>query len=191
MRNYLYVWHDPAAHMIVASGIEFCDFLPALDDAGGVLLLRGHARVAQQDAQSGLLHVPRQQLAALASEDMAAWGSHAWADYAEATLPLLAEAGVAETQFFAQHGVPLRQPQITGLGNRFLAYAHDDGWYLKLFYGDWNDAARLLAAAIPDSLGTLDLPALQRDDGGYWLQHGVAQAEVKTHDIEAVLNRRL
>lgn len=191
MRNYLYLWHDPAAQMMVASGIEFHDFLPILQDASGVLLLKGKAMVAQHDAQSGLLHVPRRHLAALASDDMASWGSHAWADYAGASLAGLDEAAVAEAKFFALQGAPMRQPQIAALRNRYLAYAHDDGWYLKLFYSDWGDVARWLAGAIPATLGTLDLPALRRGDDGYWLKHGVVQAEIKTHDIDSVLNRRL
>lgn len=173
--------------MLVASGLEFCDFLPALADAGGVLLLKGDARVAP----AGVLQVPQRQLAALAGEDIAAWGSHAWADYAGAVLPPLDAAGLAEARFFARHGQPQRQPRIAALGNRFIVYAHDDGWYLKLFYSAWSDVAALLAGAIPPALGTPDMAALQRGGAGCWLQDGVAHAEVATHDIDSVLNRRL
>lgn len=190
MRHYLYIWHDPAEQMIVASGIEFRDLLPALLDAGGVLLLKGDARVAQ----TGMLHVPRQQLPTLASEDIAAWGSHAWADYADdaaAVLPPPDDARLAEARYFARHGTPQHQPRIAVLRNRFIAYAHDDGWYLKLFYSAWSDVADFLAAAVPAAIGALDMAALQRGDAGCWLQGGVAHAEVKTHDIDSVLNRRL
>lgn len=191
MRNYLYIWHDPAAHMIVASGIELHDFLPALQDGGGVLLLKGNAQAARHDARSGLPYVPRQQLACLASEDISAWGSHAWADYASASVPALDEAALAEAHYFARHGQPLRQPRIAGTHNRFLAYGHDDGWYLKLFYTDWADVADFLDAAVPGGLGKLDPCALQGGEDGCWLQHGIAETEMKTHDIDSVLNRRL
>jgi hypothetical protein len=130
VRNYLYIWHDPAAHMVVASGIEFRDFLPALQDGGGVLLLKGNALAAQHDARAGLPHVPQRQLACLAGEDLSAWGSHAWADYPQASVPALDGAYVAEAHYFARHGQPLRQPRIAAVHNRFLAYGHDDGWDL-------------------------------------------------------------
>ncbi|APA68491.1 hypothetical protein [Janthinobacterium sp. 1_2014MBL_MicDiv] len=191
MRNYLYIWHDPDQQMLVASGIEFGDFLPTLGEAGGVLLLKGDAAAAQYDAPSGLQHVSQMQLAALAREDMASWGSHAWADYQDAALPPLGDMDVAEAVFFAHRGRALRRPRIPGLGNRFLAYAHDDGWYLKLFYSAWDDVAQLLAGIVPAALGTLDMQGLQQGDAGYWLRQGVVQAEVRTHDIDSVLNRRL
>lgn len=177
--------------MLVASGIEFRDFLPSLAHGGGVLLLKGNAKAAQRAAPSTLPSVPQRQLAALASEDIAAWGSHAWADYPEGSVPPLDAADLAEARYFARHGQPLRQPGIAALRNRFLAYAHDDGWYLKLFYRDWADVAQFLAAAVPASLGTLDLPALQRGEAGCWLQQGIAEKEMPTHDIDSVLNRRL
>ena len=77
------------------------------------------------------------------------------------------------------------------LRSRFLAFAHDDGWYLKLLYAAWGDVAALLAGAIPPALGALDLDALERAGDGYWLQDGAVQVELKTHDIDSVLNRRL
>ena len=101
------------------------------------------------------------------------------------------ELDLAEARSFARQGQPLRQPGIAALRNRFLAYAHDDGWYLKLFYRDWADVAQFLAAAVPASLGTLDLPALQRGEAGCWLQQGIAEKEMPNHDIDSVLNRRL
>ena len=191
MRDYLYIWHDPAQRMLIASGMQLRDFLPALEAGGGVLLLKGDATAARLDARSGLPHVPRPHLAALAGEDAGAWGSHAWADYPHAALPALDGTAVAEARYFARHGQPLREPRIAAVGNRFLAWAHDDGWYLKLFYSAWDDAAQLLASAIPAALGTLDLLALRLGDGGYWLRQGAVQAELKTHDIDSVLNRRL
>lgn len=177
--------------MLVASGIEFSDFLPALGDAGGVLLLKGDAATAQHDAPSGLQQVPQPQLAALAREDLASWGSHAWTDYQDTPLPPLGDMDVAEALFFAHRGRPLRRPQIPGVGNRFLAYGHDDGWYLKLFYSAWDDVAQLLDGIVPAALGTLDMEALRQARDGYWLQHGAVQAEIQTHDIDSVLNRRL
>lgn len=183
MRHYLYIWHDPAERMMVASGIEFKDVIPALLDADGIVLRKGGAGTARKPA--AWQSVTRQQLPALAPEDLYACGSHAWADYHGAP-PASRDADVAA--MLGHRGPPGPLPALRG---RFLAFAHDDGWYLKLFYADWGDVAALLAAAVAPALGALDMDALQRGGDGYWLQDGAVQAELKTHDIDSVLNRRL
>ena len=169
--------------MIVASGLELKDVIPALQDADGIVLRKGGAGTARKPAACQT--VARQQLAALEHEDMYAWGSHAWADYRGAP-PAPSDAEVAA--LLGPHGALVPRPALRG---RFLAFAHDDGWYLKLFYSAWDDVAALLAGAIAPALGTLDMHALQRGGDGYWLQDGVVNLELTTHDIDSVLNRRL
>lgn len=164
--------------MIVASGIEFKDVIPALQDADGIVLRKGGAGTARKPAACQT--VARQQLAALAQEDL-----YAWADYRGAP-PAPGDAEVAA--LLGHHGALAPLPALRG---RFLAFAHDDGWYLKLFYSAWDDVAALLAGAIPPALGTLDMDALQRGGDGYWLQDAVVDLELTTHDIDSVLNRRL
>ena len=183
MRHYLYIWHDPAERMLVASGIEFKDVIPALLDADGIVLRTGSAGTPRKAA--GYQTLARQQLPALAHEDSHAWGSHAWADWRGAP-PASVDADVAT---MLDHRGALRPP--AALRGRFLAFAHDDGWYLKLLYAAWGDVAALLAGAIPPALGALDLDALRQGNDGYWLQDGVLDLELSTHDIDSVLNRRL
>ena len=183
MRHYLYIWHDPAERMLVASGIELNDLIPALRHADGIVLRRGGAGTAAKPAPYQAL--VRQQLPALAREDLYACGSHAWADYRGAP-PACGDADVAA---MLGHRGALTPP--AALRGRFLAFAHDDGWYLKLLYVAWDDVVQLLAGAIPPALGALDMDALQQGSDGYWLQDGAVQLEVKTHDIDSVLNRRL
>ena len=183
LRHYLYIWHDPVARMIVASGLEFKDVIPALQGADGIVLRKGSAGTARKPAACQT--VARQQLAALAQEDLYACGSHAWADYRGAP----PAPGDAEVAALLGHRGALTP--LPALGSRFLAFAHDDGWYLKLLYAAWDDVAALLAGAIAPALGTLDMDALQRGGDGYWLQDGVVNLELSTHDIDSVLNRRL
>lgn len=186
MRHYLYLWHDPAERMLVASGIEFKDFIPVLGESGGIVLRKGSAGTPRKPAACQAL--AQQQLPALAQEDLYACGSHAWADWRGAAPPPL-DGDVAAA--LAYRAAPSQRTQLAGLQNRFLAFAHDDGWYLKLFYAAWDEAAAFLAGAIPPALGTLDLAALAQGDDGYWLQNGAVHVELKTHDIDSVLNRRL
>ena len=183
MRHYLYIWHDPAERMLLASGIEFKDCIAALGKADGIVLRKGSAGTLKKPAAWQTLM--RQQLPALAHEDIHAWGSHTWADYRGAP-PAAGDAEVAA--LLGHHGALTPLP---ALGSRFLAFAHDDGWYLKLFYREWDDVAALLAGAIAPSLGALDMDALRQGADACWLQDGAVQLELKTHDIDSVLNRRL
>ena len=73
LRHYLYIWHDPVVRMIVASGLEFKDVIPALQDADGIVLRKGSAGTARKPAACQT--VARQQLAALAQEDLYAWAA--------------------------------------------------------------------------------------------------------------------
>lgn len=183
MRHYLYIWHDPAERMLVASGIEFKDCIAALGKADGIVLRKGGAGSIKKPAAWQAL--ARQQLPALAHEDIHAWGSHAWADWQGAS-PASDDADVAAMLDHRGALAPL-----PALRSRFLAFAHDDGWYLKLFYGKWDDVVALFSNAIPPALGKLDMDALQQAGDGYWLQDGVVRVEQKTHDVDSVLNRRL
>ncbi|MGK5036990.1 hypothetical protein [Janthinobacterium sp. LB3P118] len=187
MRHYLYIWHEPAERMLVASGIEFKDFLPALGKADGIVVRKGSAGTARKPASYQTL--THQQLPALAHDDLSACGSHAWADWqndGQGKPPASLEADVAAMLDHRGARTPL-----LALRSRFLAFAHDDGWYLKLFYAAWGDVAALLADAIPPALGKLDMDALQRGGDGYWLQDGMVELELASHDIDSVLNRRL
>jgi len=74
---------------------------------------------------------------------------------------------------------------------RFLAYSYDDGWYLKLYYSDWKDVQQLLVAAIPISVGALDVSDLERGSSAFWLRDGKILEEERILDVDAVLNRRL
>ncbi|NHQ92317.1 hypothetical protein [Janthinobacterium lividum] len=183
MRHYLYIWHDPAERMLVASGIEFKDCIGALGEAGGIVLRKGSAGTARKPAPWQTL--AWQHLPALAQENLYDCGSHAWADWRGAP-PTPGDADVGA--MLDHRGALAPLPALQG---SFLAFAHDDGWYLKLFYAEWDDTAALLAGAIPPALGVLDMVALEQGDDGYWLRDGVVQAELKTHDIDCVLNRRL
>ena len=169
--------------MLVASGIEFKDCIAALGEADGIVLRKGSAGTARKPASYQSL--ARQQLPALAHEDLYAYGSHAWADWQGAP-PASLNADVAA--MLDHRGALTPLPALRG---RILAFAHDDGWYLKLLYREWDDVAAMLASIILPVLGKLDMDALKHGGDGYWLQDGTVQVELKTHDIDSVLNRRL
>lgn len=191
MRDYLYIWHEPQQQFVVASGIEFRDFVPTLRDNGGVLIIEGRSEVADNDTNSGFDFVAPSRLPQLAKENIYSWGNFAWADYAASVVPSIGDDGIAEILFFGHRGRPLNTPEIPKLQNRFLVYAHDDGWYLKLYYTNWNDVGNFLSTLIQPTVGVLDIALLKDGGNAYWLKNGTVYAEDKTHDVDSILNRRL
>lgn len=197
MRDYLYIWHNPEKRYLVASGLEFKDFLPCLKSQGGIVLFEHDSATAELDywgnreRPTNFEFVRASDLPELAAEDIYSWGDFQWADYAPPTLPSLSDQEIAEFLFLAHMVRPLREDSIpTGLGNQFFYSAHDDGWYLRLFYTHWNHIEKLLSTAIPATLGKLDLLELKRGHHGFWLEAGETHQEEKTDDIDKLLNRR-
>jgi hypothetical protein len=190
MRDYLYIWHDSEHQFIVASGLEFKDLQKGLSTTGGVVLIDHQSDTATYDRESGFHFTSSSALSELVAEDIYSWGNFAWADYVGATLPSLTKEEIAELLYFAHKAEPLCGNALPHLRNNFLGYAHDDGWYLKLYYKDWDKAAELLAAAIPMSLGRLSTSELRKGKTAFWLQSGEIHEEEMTHDVDSVLNRR-
>jgi hypothetical protein len=191
MRDYLYVWRDLERQCLVVSGIEFKDFLPCLKSRGGIVLLDHQFEMATYDPNTSFDFVQASDLSELAAEDIYSWGNFVWADYASSTFPLICDEEIAELLFLAHKAKPLHEVSIPSLGNQFLGYEHDDGWYLRLYYTHWDRIEKLLPALIPATLGRLDVIELRQGNQGFWLQAGETHSEEKTHDIDKILNRRL
>jgi hypothetical protein len=190
MRDYLYLWHDFEQHALVASGIEFKDLLPSLSPQSGLLLLEHQSETAVHDSASTFSFVDVAGLPALAAEDIYAWGNFVWADYALQEAPCVSDDDVAELLFFARKARPLRNIALPTLRNKFLAYAHDDGWYLRLYYADWQTLEEFLVRLVP-TFSAGHLSQLKHGDHGSWIRNGQVSQEEKTDDVDRVLNRRL
>jgi hypothetical protein len=191
MRNYLYLWHDPEKQFIVASGLELKDFRQCFSGQGGLFLIQHKSELAAHDSESGLDFVNNKELAVLMNEDIYSWGRYVWVDFKTATLPKLTDAEVAAILFFAHKSKPLNSTYISGLNNQFMAYVHDDGWYLKLHYVNWLAIETLIKNAVFPITGKFNIADMKKGHHGFWLQNGQVIVEEKTHAIDQLLNRRL
>ena len=190
MREYLYIWNNPEERFIVASGLEF-KYLAPLLCVGGLILLEHKSEVARYDNKSLFEYVPKAGFRDLANEDMYSWGNFSWVDYSADTVPAITPEDVAEILYFGHAAKPLREIHIQSIGNQFLAYAHDDGWFLQLYYVEWESVWRILSKLYPVLLsGNVAVP-LQEGSSALWMNNGLVVQEVKTFDVDSVLNRRL
>ena len=191
MRDYLYLWHDVESRSIVASGLEFRDFLPALARSGGVLLIDYPVECGEWDAASSFEYVPADKLEMLAAETTPSCGNLVWADYPPQSVPSLGDEDVMQLLFVAHKGrLAGTYPILKSTGGRFLAYGHDDGWYLRLWYAARPDVERLLDSIIPPDWARPEFEAIWRGTSAYWLQAGQFDIEERTYDIDSVQNRQ-
>ena len=89
---------------------------------------------------------------------------------------------------------PLGEAEVPALGNRFMSWAHDDGWYLKLYYNDWRHITHLVSPIL-DRLGVRNnarefFDDIRKAGSAWWISNGRATTYIMTHDIDSVLNTR-
>jgi hypothetical protein len=191
MRNYLYLWHQPRLNQVVASGIQFRDLVPDLVGAGGLVLLRHHFAEPQFDPRSGFEFVEAGGIDQLAGDNVYDYGDFSWADFGrDVALADLTDAAIAALTFFAHAGRPYGAVEIPGLGNRFLYWGHDDGWYARIFYSRWDAIApmlrRLLSGVLDASHADNVLDLLHGGAAAYWCANGVVVECEQTEDIDSL-----
>lgn len=98
---------------------------------------------------------------------------------------------MAELLYFGHTAEPLRDVAIPGLGNRYLAAAHDDGWFLMLYYADWTVVTDLLSS-LPFPGHLQGQPVLfEGREHAVWIDTNGLSPEEETSDIDRILRRRL
>jgi hypothetical protein len=192
LRDYLYIWHQPAIQRLLISGIEFRDFVPDLATTGGIVLLRHRFGNARTDPTSRLEYVLPDGLAEFVAEDLYCYGDLCWADLGpNFNLPDLSDEATAELLFFAHAARPLHTAAIPGLGNRLLCWAHDDGWYARIFYHDWSDIEPMLRRLLSAYSDDQTLDRLRDQDRAVWCHRKAIVDAEPTEDIDTILNARL
>ena len=191
MRDYLYLWHDPARRVLVCSGIEFGDVVRHIGATSGYVLLKHDFDDAVYDPASGFECATSDDVRGLDQRHIYRWGDVSWADYEGDSLPSLSDDSISELLFFRHKGRPLRNTAIPGLNNKFLAAGHDDGWFLKLFYVSWSDVRQLLSGLSLIDTFRDKQKLLAGDACSLFIDHAGASEELATEDIDSVLNRRL
>lgn len=188
--TYLYVWNDTQHGSIVASGLRFADFEPLLQGKSGLLLFRHHFDGARRNPVFGLDYVEAERIQLLAKENIYSWGDFYWADYSVSEFTHLTADEILELSYFSTEALPKKVPRIESLCNDFLVASHDDGWYVRAFYSDWNSITQVIKRRAPE-LTTKNLNALKAGNNGFWIAGGEVHVEEKTFDVDAIINRNL
>ncbi len=133
MRDYLYIWNDPKNNFILASGIEFKDLAKAVPHKS--LWLLAH-EFDQGDISwpSRFMHVSKPVERKLVKDDIYRYGDFSWMDSAYEQKVNISDLEIAKLAYFKQCSQPYGVIECPSIGNQFLVFAHDDGWFLKMYY---------------------------------------------------------
>lgn len=127
----------------------------------------------------------------MAKENIYSWGDFCWADYSSETFPEIPKKEIAELLYFSHKSEPLDQIRISSLQNKYLFDAHDDGWFLKMYYENWKDMEGLIdSLELPFDRKKL-IKVLNTTKDAYWISGGAIETEEATLDINEILNKRL
>ncbi|MDF7802118.1 hypothetical protein P4C99_21785 [Pontiellaceae bacterium B1224] len=191
MRDYLYIFNNPKDKFILASGIEFKVIAEHISDRG-LFLLKHEYPNAGFDFQSRFEYLSSVDIAELSEENIYGWGDFCWVDFIGNPPFQLDKNTISELLYFAHASEPLQSFIFDQLQNKFLCYIHDDGWYLKLYYNNWDHVDEILKGVVPRLGGDSNLIRdIEIGDEAYWISNGVSEICDKTTDIDSILNKKL
>ncbi|SHS46816.1 Uncharacterised protein [Mycobacteroides abscessus subsp. abscessus] len=153
-RDLLYIFLNESEQYVLTHGIEFKEFARSLSDSLNHLLLIKHAYESGEFNRHTLLeYVPKEKLHRLMGEDVHGYGDFCWVDFEELEgVNALSGEEIAELLYMGHMKEQLKQPFNRHLRNRYGYFAHDDGWWNKVYYRTLTDFYRLLSDLVPEKL---------------------------------------
>ncbi|AIQ15013.1 hypothetical protein [Paenibacillus durus] len=153
IRDLIYVSrNDPDNKCFCSYGIEFHEFMSCVDHRPDNLILLKHNFVnTQWNRHSRFDYVTSQEINELINDHVYRYGDFCWVDFNEEELDKLTALQIAELLYFGHLGRSLSDiPKI-----KYAYYAHDDGWYNRLYVTEKEDYKILLARVIVSKIRRL------------------------------------
>lgn len=150
IRDLIYVSRDQQSNCFYSYGIEFHEFMDSVKNRPeNLILLKHNFDNPRWNGHSRFDYVTKEEIHELIEDDVYNYGDFCWVDFSkEEDLDTLTNTEIAELLFFRHLARPLHAiPKV-----RFAYYAHDDGWFNKLYVTDLDDYEMLLSQVIVSKL---------------------------------------
>ncbi|UTC76015.1 hypothetical protein E4O03_04720 [Treponema sp. OMZ 792] len=187
MREYVYIWNNPNKNYIIASGIEFKD-IANIDK--NYLLLSHESEIAEYDLNTRFDYIRSNKIDGLLKEDIYSFGNFSWVPYTGETFPILSKKTVAELLYFNHITEPFDKIIFEELLNEYLAFAHDDGWFLKMYYDNFQFINKILEKINKKFSCYINTSEFQKGLYAYWIDKNGIETEIISDDIDKILNKR-
>lgn len=157
IRDLVYIHLNEKEQYVITHGIDFFEFARAqLERMNSLLLLKHRFHDGEFNMHTMFEYVPKENLKKLIEEDVYSYGDFCWIDFEEAeTLNELPGQMIAELLFLSHVKEHLRKPFYNYLNNRYVYLAHEDGWFNKTYYRDFQDFYQMLGETIAVKLSQL------------------------------------
>ncbi|WP_419879624.1 hypothetical protein [Brevibacillus centrosporus] len=146
IRDLIYVSNEHHSNCFYSYGIEFHEFMDCVQNRPeNLLLLKHNFDNPQWNQHSRFDYVTKQEINELIDDNVYGYGDFCWVDFSKKKdLDELTKDEIAELLFFSHLAEPLHNlPKV-----RFAYYAHDDGWFNKLYVTHLQDYEILLSQVI-------------------------------------------
>jgi len=146
IRDLIYVRNEHQSNCFFSHGIEFHEFMNCVQNRPeNILLLKHKFENPKWNQHSRFDYVTQQEIKELIEDYVYGYGDFCWVDFSnEKDLDTLSDDEIAELLFFSHLARPLQSiPKL-----RFAYYAHDDGWFNKLYVAQIQDYEMLLSHVI-------------------------------------------
>lgn len=159
-RDLIYFNVYPSENKIVSYGIEFKEFISALErPLDNILILSGYFSEGEFDSATNCEYIPKESIPRIINEDVYRLGDFCWVDFEDIDgLRSLKPPEVAELLYLGHIKQPVTLPLFEKLQNRFAYLAHDDGWFNIIYYRNQREFEAVIGKVIVSKL----LPKFRR-----------------------------
>jgi hypothetical protein len=153
-RDLIYInGSDFANKCFYSYGIEFYEFMACVDNRPeNLILVKHNFNNARWNQHCRFDYVTPQEINELVDDFVYGYGDFCWVDFnTEKDLDQMSKLQIAELLYFGHLAKPLHEiPKV-----RFAYFAHDDGWFNKLYITKIEDYINIISKVITMKLRIL------------------------------------
>lgn len=166
MRDDFYINANRERKEIINYGLEFKDFYQYTPKKiSNMLLLKSSFSGGCFNFSTRLTTVNEMEMEDLLTEDIYGYGDFCWIDFENAkSVDNMDPQSLAELLYLGHMSVPLKEPFFEDIRNRYAYFAHDDGWFCRVFCKRYEDFSDIIGSAITSKVEKLTVMTFQMSD---------------------------
>jgi hypothetical protein len=157
VKDIIYVHKNPDRHYVVTYGIHFNEFaMNARKPLKNLLLIKHQYEHGAFNIHTHMEYVEQDEMKKIIDDGVQSYGDFCWIDFEEEVgVDELNGQEIAELLYMGHIKQPLNPPFYSKLNNRYAYLSHDDGWFNKVYYRDFEDFYHMLGATLSSKLSTV------------------------------------
>ncbi|WP_064091637.1 hypothetical protein [Rossellomorea aquimaris] len=157
VKDLIYVHKNKDRQYVVSYGISFNEFAEhSPDPLKNLLLIKHQYEHGAFNIHTHLEYVEQEEMKNIMNDGVQNYGDFCWIDFEEEVgVNELNGQEIAELLYMGHVKEPLTPPFYSKLNNRYAYLSHDDGWFNKIYYRDFEDFYYMLGSTVSSKIGSL------------------------------------